>query len=126
MTIAATSGSAYWFITRGTGVVALILLTLTTALGLANASRLRGRYLPRFVVDAIHRNAALLAVSFLVVHVVTTILDGYVPISWVDAVVPFATSYKTFWVGMGVISLDLMIAIMLTSLLRRRIGHRIW
>ena len=71
MTIAATSGSAYWFITRGTGVVALILLTLTTALGLANASRLRGRYLPRFVVDAIHRNAALLAVSFLVVHVVT-------------------------------------------------------
>ena len=127
MAIAAASTSpTLWFITRGTGITALVLLTIVMALGVANVRRLRTPTVPRFVLDAVHRNAALLAVSFLVLHVLTTVLDSYVSISPLAAIVPFASSYKPLWIGLGAISLDLLLALMITSLLRRRIGHRIW
>lgn len=125
-TIGAASPSAYWFITRGSGVVTLILLTLTVALGVANVQRLQTRNVPRFVITAVHRNASLLAVVFLAVHIITVLLDGYVPIRLVDAVVPFGAAYRPFWLGLGAISLDLTIAVIVTSLLRRHIGYRGW
>lgn len=127
MTIAAASGTtALWFITRATGVTALVLLTVTVALGVANLRRLRGRRVPRFVIDAVHRNGALLAVVFLAAHVLTTVLDGYVPIGWLDVVVPFGGVYKPFWLGLGAVGCDLMIALIITSLLRRHVGYRLW
>src|SRR5947209_14145585 len=127
MTLAsATSGPVLWYITRATGVTALVLLTIVMALGVANVRRLRTRRIPRFVIDAVHRNAAMLAVSFVALHVVTTIVDTYVNISPLAVVVPFASAYKPLWIGLGTASLDLLGAVMITSLLRRRIGHRLW
>ena len=126
MAIAAASPNVYWFITRGSGVVTLILLTLTVALGVANVQRLQSWRVPRFVITAVHRNTSLLAVVFLAVHIITVLLDGYVPIRLVDAVVPFGAAYRPFWLGLGAISLDLTVAVIVTSLLRRRIGYRAW
>jgi sulfoxide reductase heme-binding subunit YedZ len=122
----ATSGPALWYITRGTGVTALVLLTVVMALGVANARRLRTTRIPRFVIDAVHRNAALLAVSFVAMHIVTTIVDSYVNVSPLAVIVPFASSHKSLWIGLGAVSLDLLGAVMITSLLRRRLGHRLW
>jgi methionine sulfoxide reductase heme-binding subunit len=123
---AARSTNVLWFITRGTGVVSLVLLTIVMALGVANVRRLRTAAIPRFVLDAVHRNAALLAVSFLAVHIVTTLFDPYVSINPLAAVVPFASSYRPLWIGLGAVSLDLLFAVLITSLLRRRLGHRVW
>lgn len=125
--LAATSaGSPLWYITRATGVMALILLTLTVALGVANFRRLRRGWLPRFVLDTVHRNAALLSVTFLFAHIATTVLDGYVPIRWFDAVIPFGSGYKPLAVGLGAVAFDLLIAVLMTSLMRRRLGYRAW
>jgi len=126
---AATSGSSstiFWYLSRATGVVTLVLLTLTVALGVANVKRLQTRRIPRFVVDAVHRNVALLSVVFLAIHVLSSVADSYVSISFLEAVLPFGSSYRPFWVGLGAVSLDLMLAVVVTSLLRRRIGHRVW
>jgi sulfoxide reductase heme-binding subunit YedZ len=123
---AASSTNVLWFITRGTGVVSLVLLTIVMALGVANVRRLHSAAIPRFVLDAVHRNAALLAVSFVAVHVITTLLDPYVSINPLAAVLPFASTYKPVWIGLGAVSLDLLFAVMITSLLRRRLGHRVW
>jgi sulfoxide reductase heme-binding subunit YedZ len=115
-----------WYISRATGVVALLLLTLAVSLGLANAARLHSKRIPRFVVNSVHRNASLLAVVFAFLHVATVILDGYVPISVMTAVVPFSSSYKAVWLAFGTVSLDLFLAVLITSLLRKRIGNRVW
>jgi sulfoxide reductase heme-binding subunit YedZ len=125
-TIAAASPSAYWFLTRGSGVVTLILLTLTVALGVANVQRLQTRGVPRFVITAVHRNASLLAVVFLAIHIATAMLDGYVSIRIVDAFIPFGAAYRPFWLGLGALSLDLTLAVIVTSLLRQHIGYRGW
>jgi hypothetical protein len=85
---ASVTPSAFWFLTRGTGAVSLVQLTLTVALGIAIARRLRLGQAPRFVVESIHRTTALLAIAFVAAHVVTTLLDGFAPITVLDAIVP--------------------------------------
>ena len=127
MTVLATVGpSAYWYLTRGTGTIALILLTLSVALGVANIRRLRSENVPRFVLDAVHRNVSLLAMAFLLIHILTSVLDSFAPISLVNAVIPFTGTYRPLWLGFGAVAFDLMIALIVTSLLRRRLGYRAW
>lgn len=129
MPVIAAAGSspiALWYLSRGTGVATLVMLTVVVALGVANAKRLRTRWIPRFVVDGLHRNVALLSVVFLAIHVLSALADSYVSIRLVDVFIPFAPSYSPLWIGLGALSLDLMLAVLVTSLLRRRIGHRVW
>jgi hypothetical protein len=118
--------SALWYLTRGTGAVALILLTISVALGVTNVRRVHTERLPRFVLDAVHRSVSLLALAFLAVHIVTSVLDPFAPLRLIDAVVPFVSAYRPVWLGLGTIASDLLIAVALTSVLRRRLGHRAW
>jgi methionine sulfoxide reductase heme-binding subunit len=118
--------SASWYLTRSTGVVALLLLTLAVVLGVIDVRRLSTPRWPRFLVDSLHRDASLLAVAFVALHVVTSVLDGFAPISIVAAVVPFASPYRPLWLGLGAVSFDLLLALVLTSLLRGRIPHAAW
>jgi methionine sulfoxide reductase heme-binding subunit len=124
--LASTGPSSYWYLTRSSGAVALILLTLALVLGVLDVRRWSTEKWPRFVVDSLHRNVSLLALVFLGLHILTAVLDSYAPISLVNAVVPFTGSYRPFWLGLGALSFDLMLAVILTSLLRRRIGHSTW
>jgi Ferric reductase like transmembrane component len=127
MLAAAVAGpSAYWYLTRGTGTIALILLTLSVALGVANVRRLRTEHVPRFVLDAVHRNVSLLAMAFLLVHIVTSLLDGFAPIRLIDVIIPFGSAYRPLWLGFGAVAFDLLLAVVITSLLRRRFGYRAW
>jgi sulfoxide reductase heme-binding subunit YedZ len=123
----ATAGpSAYWYLTRSTGAVAMVLLTLTVAVGVLDVQRYATARLPRFVIDGLHRNVALLTMVFLVLHIVTSVLDSFAPIALLDAFVPFVGSYRPFWLGLGAVSFDLLVAVTITSLVRRRVGHRTW
>lgn len=117
---------ALWYLTRGTGLVALVLVTLSVILGIAASLRAGGARTPRFVVSGLHRNVSLLTVAFIVVHVATTILDGYAPIRLVDAVIPFISAYRPIWLGLGALAFDLILALIITSLVRVRIGLAAW
>jgi sulfoxide reductase heme-binding subunit YedZ len=120
------NSKALWYLTRGSGVVTLILLTLAVLAGLMTAGRWSNWRWPRFVVEALHRNVSLLSTVFLVVHVASSVLDRYVSIRWLDAVVPFGAAYKPFWLGMGALALDAFVAVAVTSLIRVRLGYRSW
>lgn len=124
--LASAGPSAYWYLTRSTGAVALLLLTCTVALGVADVSRLQSERVPRFVIDSLHRSLSLLALAFIALHVLTSVLDSFASISIIDAFVPFVGSYRPFWLGLGAVALDLFLAVIVTSLLRARIGLRGW
>jgi sulfoxide reductase heme-binding subunit YedZ len=115
-----------WFVSRAAGLVSMLMLTGTVVLGCAHATRASTGGWRRFALHALHRNLSLLALVFLAVHIASAILDGYVPLQWVDAVVPFISDYHPFWLGLGAIALDLLIAVLVTSLLRTRLSHRLW
>jgi methionine sulfoxide reductase heme-binding subunit len=125
--IAASVGpSVYWYLTRSTGAVALVLLSGAVALGVIDVRRFSAPGWPRFVIDSLHRNVALLAMVFLALHIITSVLDSFASISLVDALVPFVGSYRPFWLGLGAVAFDLLLAVMATSLLRRRIALATW
>jgi sulfoxide reductase heme-binding subunit YedZ len=126
MTLAVISGRALWYLTRGSGVVALILLTGALVMGVVCVERFRSDRWPRFALSALHRNLSLLALAVVVIHVVTTVLDGYAPITLLDGVIPFNSPYRDVWLGLGALSFDVMLAVTLTSLIRGRLGHRTW
>ena len=124
--IASSGPSAYWYLTRSTGAVALVLLTVTVVFGVIDVRRFSSVRWPRFVVDYLHRNVALLAMVFLILHILTSVLDSFAPISLTAAVIPFISPYRPFWLGLGAIAFDLLLAVTITSLVRRRIGHGAW
>jgi DMSO/TMAO reductase YedYZ heme-binding membrane subunit len=120
------SSTALWYTSRATGVVCLLLLTAVLLLGLLVTRQGRLPGLPRFAVTGLHRNLALLAVVFVAVHVITAVVDGYVNIPIISAVVPLASPYERLWLALGAVSFDLMLAVIVTSLLRRHLSRRVW
>jgi len=124
--LASAGPSAYWYLTRASGAVALLLLTAAVVLGVLDVRRASSPRWPRFVIDALHRNVALLAMAFLGVHILTSVLDSFASISPLDAFIPFVGSYRPLWLGLGALALDLLLAVTITSALRRRMGYRSW
>lgn len=119
-------GQTLWFASRATGLVALPLLTTSLVLGIAGSARAASVGWPRFALAGLHRNISLMTVLFLAVHVSSSIIDPYAGIRWLDAVVPFVSGYHPFWLGLGAVALDLVLALIVTSLLRTRLSHRLW
>jgi sulfoxide reductase heme-binding subunit YedZ len=124
--LAAGNGTALWYLTRASGVVSLLLLTAGLVLGILGTVRWRSERWPRFAVVSIHRNLTLFAIAFVALHVVTTVADGYAPVGLKDAVIPFVSKYRPLWLGFGALAFDLLLALVVTSLLRARIGYRAW
>ena len=118
--------SAYWYLARATGAVSMVLLTASVVLGVVGTVRYSAPRWPRFAIDSLHRDISLLVIVLLVVHIVTSVLDGFAPIRLTDAVIPFATPYRPLWMGLGALSFDLLIALVITSLMRRRLGYKSW
>lgn len=115
---------ALWALGRGTGVVALALFTLSVVLGILNRSGRPLFTIPRFSLALVHRNVALMASAFLLVHMLSLFGDSYAQLRLVDFVFPFLGAYKPFWLGLGTLAADLLAAVILTSLLRRVVGRR--
>lgn len=124
--IAVVSTQALWYLTRGSGVVTFILLSGVLVLGLATARRTETARWPRFAIAEIHRRLSLSAVVFLAIHVATAVSDPFAPIGWLTAIVPFVSSYRPLWLGLGTLAVDLFLAILATSLLRHRLNERLW
>lgn len=118
--------NALWYVARGTGVIALVLFSLVVALGIGVRSARPLFGLPKFAVIAVHRTASLLALVFLAIHIVTMLFDPYAPLRLMDVLLPFVGPYRPFWLGLGTIGAELLVALVITSLLRHRIGLRAW
>jgi sulfoxide reductase heme-binding subunit YedZ len=117
---------AVWYLMRASGAVALLLLTVVSALGVATVSRLRPGRIPRFVTLGLHRSISLLAVSFLLVHVLTAVIDPDAAVRLAAVVLPMPSATYGLWIALAALAFDLIIALVVTSLLRPRIPHRLW
>jgi methionine sulfoxide reductase heme-binding subunit len=127
LALAAASPKAYWYLTRGTGAVALVLLTVSVLMGVLGSLRFSaGPRWPRFAIETVHRDVSLLVLLVLVAHIITSVLDSFAPISLTNAVIPFTGTYRPLWLGLGALSFDLLVALAVTSLVRRRLGYRAW
>ena len=116
-----------WYLSRSTGIVSFVLVTVALCLGIASTQRaLASPRWPRFATQGLHRNVSLLGLAFLAVHVVATVADDYVDISWWTAVVPGASHYRGTWVALGTTAFDTVVIVIITSLYRLRMNATYW
>jgi sulfoxide reductase heme-binding subunit YedZ len=123
---ALVTSSAIWYVMRGSGVVSLLLLTAVVVLGIATSKRWTPRELPRFVTASLHRSVALLSVVFVGLHVLSAVFDPYAVVGVAAVFVPFVAGRGAFWVGLGALSLDLILALIVSSLVRSHLSPRLW
>lgn len=114
-----------WLLIRASGLVALVLLTAAVVLGLVSTAPHTGRW-PRWLTQAVHRDVSLLAVALVAAHVATSLADSHVPIGGLDVVVPFGAGYRPLWLGLGTLAVDLLLAVLVSSAVRLRLGGRAW
>jgi sulfoxide reductase heme-binding subunit YedZ len=118
------TSEALWALGRGTGITALIFLTISLALGIATRSGRRIAALPRFAVADVHRVAALTGTVLVALHLSLLFFDPYAQLRLIDFVVPFLGSYRPLWLGLGTCAFDVLVVVILSSLLRHRLGPR--
>ncbi|MDX1872501.1 ferric reductase-like transmembrane domain-containing protein [Mycolicibacterium sp. 120266] len=116
------SSEALWALGRGTGATALGFLTVSLTLGVAARSGRPLLALPRFAVAEVHRFAALAGTLLVVLHLALLFADPYAQLRVVDFVVPFLGAYRPLWQGLGTLAFDLVLVVVVTSLLRHRLG----
>jgi sulfoxide reductase heme-binding subunit YedZ len=118
--------AAFWAVGRGTGVVALVLFTVALVLGIVARSGRPVPWLGRFGTSDLHRTAALTGTGLVGAHVATLYVDPYAQLRLVDVVFPFLGAYKPLWLGLGTLALDLLGIVTVVSLLRHRVGPRVF
>jgi predicted ferric reductase len=124
--MSATLTAALWDLGRGSGIAALVMLTVSVALGIVGRSGRSAFGLSRFGLNELHRTAALTGVGLVVVHLVSLFFDPYAQLRVVDMVLPFLGSYRPLWLGLGTLAVDLLLVITAVSLLRQRVGPRVF
>ena len=115
-----------WYLSRAAGLALLVLLTVTLALGVVATARRTPSWWPRFATASLHRNLAGLSVALLVTHIVTSVADSFVPITWVDALVPFRSAYRPLWLGLGTVASTVLAVVVLTAAARRALPPHVW
>jgi methionine sulfoxide reductase heme-binding subunit len=121
-----SSSPAVWYAIRASGVLAFVLLTCTVLVGVGLAGKVRFARWPRFTVDALHRYLGTLFWVFLGLHVLTTAIDSYVSLSIADIIIPFASSYRSLGLGLGIIATELLLALAIVNRLRDKLSYRFW
>jgi DMSO/TMAO reductase YedYZ heme-binding membrane subunit len=122
----AAGSPGLWLVSRASGVVLLILFSAVMVLGISTRTGASSRRWPRFAVAELHRTLSLFAVALLGLHVAAALLDPYVSIGWISSVLPFTSHYETLAIGAGTLAVDLGGAVLITSMLRKRLGLRTW
>ena len=119
--------SVLWHSSRVTGWVSLALLTAVMVTGTGAARRFTVRRRPRVSVTVTHRRLSLLSAVAVGAHLVGAVSysDG-AGVRWVDLVVPFMAAYSRFWLGLGTVAVDLFVAVVVSSVVRRRMPVRVW
>lgn len=115
-----------WYTTRAAGIVSLILFTAVVILGQLARLRVESASWPRFLSADLHRNLSLLSLVFLAIHIVTAVVDPFTSLGLTPVLVPFGSTYRRFWLGLGTLAFEIIVALVITSLLRRRVGLRAW
>ena len=122
----AFTSTYFWYTTRATGIVALLLLTLVVTLGTLVANRIGGTFVGRFELNELHRSISVVAMLFLFIHILTTVVDSYVSTGLISAFVPMTSAYKTIPIAIGAVGFDLLLCVWISSLLKVRIKNESW
>lgn len=116
----------WWYVTRSSAVLAWVLLTVSVMWGILLSTRVARRIDNPSWLQDLHRYVSGVAIIMVLIHMGSLMLDGYLHLSVTELFVPFASHYRALAVALGVLSVYLMVAIWLSSLIKDRIPRGVW
>lgn len=114
----------WWYITRAAGLMGYLLFWLSTVWGFAVSSKIFDSFLERMFTYDFHEHLSLLSLGFVVLHVLVLLVEKVEPLSLVEILVPFASAYRPFWTGIGIIAFYLTILVTITFYIRKWISMK--
>jgi predicted ferric reductase len=112
----------WWYISRAAGLMGYLLVWLSTLWGFAIASKIFDSFLKREFTYAFHEHLSLLSLGFMLLHMVVLLLDRVEPLGLAEILIPFASTYRPFWTGIGIIAFYLSLLVTVTFYIRSRIS----
>ena len=116
----------WWLASRASGLVALVLVTVSVFLGLMMAGKVMRRPGLSKKLMAVHEQTALAGLVAIAVHGIALLGDPWLHPGVAGVAVPFALGFKTLFTGLGVIAGYLAALLGLSYYVRRRIGAKLW
>ena len=121
-----SSSPAVWYAARASGVAAYMVLSIVVCLGLTLGGKAQNRRWPRFSVEEVHRFGGLLVGSLIGVHILAIAADSFLPFSLTQLLVPFTSTYRPLWTGLGTAAAELLLALAITNHYRKRLPYSFW
>ncbi len=122
--LALDSVHIWWYITRASGLMAYLLVWLSTLWGFAISSKIFDGFLERTFTYDFHEHLSLLSLGFVLLHIIALLLDHVQPLSLVEVLIPFVSNYRPFWTGIGILAFYLSILVTVTFYLRSWISMK--
>ena len=121
-----TSNPAFWYATRASGIAAYVILSTVVSIGISMGGKAQSPKWPRFSVEGIHRFGGLLVGALVAIHIATIAVDSFLPFSVLNLLVPFTSSYRPIWTGLGIAAAELLLALAITNHYRKRLSYAFW
>lgn len=120
------SPQTWWYVSRASGIVAMVLLASSLVLGVLLSTRvLKPLDRPAWLL-ALHRWISALGVTGTVLHLVALVADNYVHFGWKELFLPGASSWQPGAVAVGIVAFYLLVMIQVSSLMMKRLPKRLW
>jgi methionine sulfoxide reductase heme-binding subunit len=115
-----------WILLRAAGIGAYVALFLSVAWGLAGSASLTPRWVSKPAANVFHAAVGSTGLVLLVVHLALLLVHRFVPFDLLDLLIPMRSSFRPVAIALGVLSMYAMVAVAVTSWLRRRVGSVWW
>lgn len=120
------SGQTIWIIARATGVASLVALAIAMLTGMAMRPKALTWLSTNRAVSELHEYATFLWLPLGLAHVIALLLDPYAKVGLLDLVIPFAMPYGAFAIGLGTVSLQLVIVVAIAAWSRASLTRGQW
>ncbi|HEX9017608.1 MAG TPA: hypothetical protein VF806_00370 [Anaerolineaceae bacterium] len=121
---ATNSVQVMWYITRAAGLTSYLVLWLSVAWGLAVSSKILDNMLHRTFTYDFHQFISLLAIGFILIHMISLMFDHYLPYSAAQLLIPGLSTYRPIWVAVGIVAFYLTMLVTVTFYMRGKIGMK--
>jgi predicted ferric reductase len=115
-----------WIIARSTGVASLVALSLSMLTGMAMRPKTLGWLSTNRAVSELHSYSTVLWLPLGLAHVIALLFDPYAKVGLVDLAVPFLMSYGTFAIGLGTLSAELLVVVLIAAWSRDKLTRGQW
>jgi predicted ferric reductase len=121
-----TTDQFFWVLARVAGLSSYAALAVALITGIALRSAVLDRLGSNRALRIVHEYTTVLWIPLAGLHLLSLLLDSTARIGLVDLVVPFHSSYGTLAIGLGALSVDVLLIVTVTAFLKRRMNKTVW